>query len=209
LRQSNDDVLAAVRCEPERIFGLAYLSPRHPRESLDELKRCVRDGPMVGVKLWVAMHCNTPALDPIVDLAAELKAPLLQHAYFRNGGNLPGESSPSDAAWLAARHPHAVFFCGHTGGDWERGIRAIRKTGNVYADVCGCDPSAGLVEMAVRVLGAERVLYASDAGGRSFASQLAKVLGADIPERAKRLALGENLRRVLAPILSAKGVKPC
>ena len=28
--------------------------------SLAELDRCVRDGPMVGVKLWVARHCNTP-----------------------------------------------------------------------------------------------------------------------------------------------------
>src|SRR3712207_6583780 len=35
--------------------------------------------------------------------------------------------------------------------------------------------------MAVRELGAERILYGSDAGGRSFASQLAKVTGADDP----------------------------
>jgi hypothetical protein len=59
----------------------------------------------------------------------------------------------------------------------------------------------------VRELGAERVLYGSDAGGRSFASQLAKVLGAKIPESAKRLILGENLKRLLAPILKVKGVK--
>ncbi len=39
--------------------------------------------------------------------------------------------------------------------------------------------------MAVRELGAERVIYGSDAGGRSFASQLAKVYGADVPDSAK------------------------
>jgi hypothetical protein len=33
------------------------------------------------------------------------------------------------------------------------------------------------------------------------------VLGADIPESAKRLILGENLKRLLKPILEAKGVK--
>lgn len=60
--------------------------------------------------------------------------------------------------------------------------------------------------MAVRELGAERVLYGSDAGGRSFASQLAKVLGADLPERARRLILAGNLKRLLRPILKAKGV---
>ena len=40
--------------------------------------------------------------------------------------------------------------------------------------------------MAVRELGAERVIYGSDAGGRSFATQLAKVHGADIPRNAKQ-----------------------
>jgi predicted TIM-barrel fold metal-dependent hydrolase len=56
-------------------------------------------------------------------------------------------------------------------------------------------------------LGPERVVYGSDVGGRSFASQLSKVLGANIPESAKALSLGGNLRRLLTPILQAKGYK--
>ena len=48
----------------------------------------------------------------------------------------------------------------------------------------------------------------SDAGGRSFASQLAKVQGADIPDDAKKKVLGENLKRLLLPILKDKGMKP-
>ena len=60
--------------------------------------------------------------------------------------------------------------------------------------------------MAVRELGPERVVYGSDAGGRSFASQLAKVLGADIPDAAKALIAGGNIRRLLAPVLRAKGL---
>ena len=35
---------------------------------------------------------------------------------------------------LARRHPGANFICAHTGGDWERGIRIIRDTGNISAD---------------------------------------------------------------------------
>jgi predicted TIM-barrel fold metal-dependent hydrolase len=61
--------------------------------------------------------------------------------------------------------------------------------------------------MAVRELGAERVLYGSDAAGRSFASQLGKVAGAEISDAARRLVLGENLRRMLTPVLQAKGMK--
>ena len=61
--------------------------------------------------------------------------------------------------------------------------------------------------MAVRKLGAERVIYGSDVGGRCFASQVAKVIGAEIPDSAKRLILGGNLRRLLTPILEAKGYR--
>jgi len=207
LRQENDEVLRAVRAYPDRAFGFVYLNPNHPQASLDELNRCVRDGPMVGVKLWVARRCQAPALDPIIARATELKAPVLQHTWLKITGNLPGESTPMDLAELAARHPQAMLLCGHSGGDWEVGLRAIRPHKNVYADLAGGDPTAGFTEMAVRELGAERVLYGSDAGGRSFASQLAKVIGADIPESARRLILAGNLKRLLRPILSEKGVK--
>lgn len=206
MRRDNDEVLRALRHFPDRAFGFVYLNPRHTQASLDELNRCVRDGPMVGVKLWVAQRCNEPTLDPIVERAAELKAPVLQHAWLKITGNLPGESTPGDVAELAARHPRAAIICAHTGGDWERGIRAIRPYPQVHAEICGGDPTAGFTEMAVRELGAERVLYGSDAGGRSFASQLAKVLGADISDAAKRLILAGNARRILGPILREKGI---
>jgi len=206
MRQENDEVLRALRHFPDRAFGFVYLNPKHTQASLDELNRCVRDGPMIGVKLWVAQHCNAPELDPLVERATELKAIVFQHTWIKITGNLPGESTPIELAQLATRHPRATIICGHSGGDWERGLRAIRPHKNIYADLGGGDPTAGFTEMAVRELGAERVLYGSDAGGRSFASQLAKVLGADIPEAARRLILGENLRCLMRPILHQKGI---
>jgi len=206
-RKQNDEVLRALKRWPDRAFGFVYLNPKHVKESLAELDRCVRDGPMVGVKLWVAHKANNPELDPIVARATELKAVIFQHTWIKTTGNLPGESTPMELAELAGRHPSAQLICGHTGGDWEQGIRAVRSRPNIAVDLAGGDPVAGITEMAVRELGAERVLYGSDAAGRSFASQLAKVHGADLPNQAKRLILAENLKRMLRPILQAKGVK--
>lgn len=206
-RRQNDEVLEALSRWHHRAFGFVYVNPRHEKESLEEMDRCIRFGPMVGVKLWVAARCHAPELDPIAVRAAELNAPVLQHVYYKAVGQLPGESTPADLAVLAARHPKTVFIAAHTGGgDWERGIRAVRSFANVHAEISGSDPTAGFVEMAVRELGAERVLYGSDFGGRSFASQLAKVTGAEIPDAAKKLILGENAKRLLAPILREKGV---
>ena len=163
---------------------------------------------MVGVKLWVARRATDKELDPIIARAAELKAPVMQHTWYKAGGNLQGESNPLDVVDLAKRHPKATLICGHTGGDWQLGIRAIRGTASLYTETGGSDPTSGFIEMAVRELGADRVIYGSDAGGRSFASQLAKVQGADVSDDAKKKILGENLKRLLTPILKDKGVKP-
>ncbi len=207
-KQENDEVLQALSHYHDRAFGFVYMNPKFAQESLDEFDRCVVDGPMVGIKLWVAEHCNAPSLDLIIARAAEHKALVFQHTWLKITGNLPGESTPMELAELAARHPDAILICGHAGGDWEQGIRAIRPYKNIYADLAGGDPTAGFTEMAVRELGVERVLFGSDAGGRSFASQLAKVYGARISDDDKRLILDGNLKRLLTPILEAKGVKP-
>ncbi len=208
LRAENDQVIQALSHWHHRAFGFVYVSAEHVEASLREIERCVVDGPMVGVKLWVAGKCSAPSIDPIIRRAQELDAVIFQHTWFKtDGSTLAGESTPLDLAELARRHPQARLICGHTGGTWELGIRAIRATNNVSVDLAGSDPTAGFTEMAVRELGAERVLYGSDAGGRSFASQLAKVQGADISDEARRLILGENLRRLLTPILKHKGIK--
>jgi predicted TIM-barrel fold metal-dependent hydrolase len=208
LREQNDQALKAISHYHDRAFAFVYLSARHPEASLRELDRCVKDGPMVGVKLWVARRCHEAEIDPIVRRAAELNAPILQHTWMKATGNLTGESTPLDLAALAKRHPKAQLICGHSGGDWAPGLRAVRDCPNVATELGGSDPTTGFVETAVRELGAERVLFGSDAGGRSFASQLAKVYGADVPDGARRLILKDNLKRLLTPILTAKGVKP-
>ena len=197
LRKQNDEVLRALKAHPDRLIGFVYLSAKHVQESLAELDRCVANGPMVGVKLWVARRCATEEIDPIIRRSAELKALIFQHTWFKVNGNYAGESTPDDLVEVAKRFPEVPLICGHTGGNWELGIRAIKRYPSLYADLAGSEPTAGYTEMAVRELGAERVIYGSDAGGRSFATQLAKVHGAAITEEQKHLIFGGNLRRLL------------
>ncbi|MGH9325915.1 MAG: amidohydrolase family protein [Terriglobia bacterium] len=206
LRIENDRVMRAVRHVPNRAYGSVFLNPKYPDSCLEEFDRCVKNGPMVGVgEMEGYVLCSSPVFDPIVERAAAMKAPIIIHAWFDALGNEPGESTPYDVVELAKRHPEAQFICAHTGGNWDLGIRVIRNSPNVCAGIAGSDPTSGFVEMAVRELGAERVVYGSDVGGRSFASQIAKVIGANIPDAAKELIVGGNLRRIYSPILHAKG----
>jgi uncharacterized protein len=206
LVKQNDEVLRALEKHSARAFGFVYLSAKHIERSLSELERCVANGPMVGVKLWVAQRCNLPEIDPIIARAAELKAVIFQHTWFKTNGNYEGESTPAQLVELAQRFPRVPIICGHTGGNWELGLRAIRGQTNLYADLAGSDPTAGITEMAIREIGEDRIIYGSDAGGRSFASQLAKVHGARISDEAKQKIFRDNLRNLMLPILKAKGI---
>lgn len=215
LREHNDSVIQALEGWEDRAFGYAYVNPNFVDDSLAEIDRCVGNGPLVGVKLFTTVKATDPRVDPIIERAAAHNALIFQHSWYKvggdpaypGGGNRPGESTPVDVAALADRHPDVPIICGHAGADWELGLAAVRGRDNVYIGMAGYDPTAGMTEAAVQELGAERVLYSSDSSGRSFASQLAKVKGADVSEEAKELILGGNLRRLLAPILRDKGIR--
>ncbi len=205
LRKDNDFVMQAMSHWAERTYGFCYVSGEHVEFSLDEMDRCIKNGPMVGIKLWVAKRASDRDIDAIIRKAAELKAVIFQHTWLKQDGTqYPGESTPQDLVELAKRHPNTHFVCGHAGGQWELGIRAIRSSPNVSIELAGSDPTAGFTEMAVRELGPERIIYGSDSAGRSFASQLAKVHGAAIPDEAKKMIFGENLRRLIERALAAK-----
>ena len=197
LRTHNRQVAEALGYAPDRLIGFVYLNPMHTEASLAEVEAHIVRGPMRGIKLWIACPCSDPRLDPIVEKATELDVPVLQHTWLKATGNEPFESTPDDMADLASRHPRAKLIFGHTGGDWEYGIMAVRPYPNVYADLAGGAPTSGLAELAVAELGAERVVYGSDAPGRSYASQIAKVYGARVTDGERDLILGGNMARLL------------
>jgi predicted TIM-barrel fold metal-dependent hydrolase len=100
-------------------------------------------------------------------------------------------------AELGRRYPETSFIFAHAGGIWEKAFQAVAPYPNLNVDVCGFDPERGVVEKAVAMLGAERVLFGSDAPGRSYAAQVAKVKYADLSEPERQLVLGGNAARLL------------
>ena len=197
VQESNDIVWQAVQQHPDRFIGMCYVNPCYLYHSLEELDRCIASGPFRGVKLWCAMHSDQPNLDPVADRAAELGAPILQHTWIKTTGNLAFEPEPRHLAALAERHPQTNFILGHSGGNWERGLKTVIGCENVHPELAGGDPEMGQTEMAARLLGAHRVVFGSDAAGRSYASQLSKVAGADVSEDEKAAILGGNMERLL------------
>lgn len=212
IRSNPESILAPLQRWPERLLGMIQLNANDVVGSLEALNRWLRDGPMVGVYFpggrRGALPCSHPNFDPLVERIAELDGLIMQHTWFKTGGKeSDGESTPSELAQLARRFPSVSFICAHAGGEWERGLRAVRSCPNVLVETSGFDPTAGFLEMAVREVGAERIVFGSHLPSRSLGTELGKVVGAQVSEQDRHQVLGGNLRRLLAPVLRRKGVR--
>jgi len=85
----------------------------------------------------------------------------------------------------------------HLTGNGRRGVLEVKPFGNVFLDTSGGYPCSSVTEFAIRHLGADRILYGSDAAGRNFAVQLGRVHGAAVTERQRRAILGGTAERLL------------
>jgi hypothetical protein len=171
----------------------------------------------VGIKYYGGnpggVVCSHPNNDAIVRLAGELKALIYVHTWMKIGGdprrpggdNERGESTPMDLAQLAERFPDVTFLCGHSGGDWELGVQAVRRLPNVYIEFSGSDPHSGQVDYTVGEVGASRLVWGGHGPSRSYSTELGKVLDADLTQDQRLQILGGNLRRIAEPIFRRKG----
>jgi hypothetical protein len=203
----------------DRVSGLIPIDPSDPVASCRKIEEWVADGPCIGIKYYggnpggvVCSHANS---DPIIRMATELNCVIYIHTWlqvggeprFPGGGNVPGESTPQDVALLARRFPDVPLVCGHSGGNWELGVRAVRPLKNVYIEFSGSDPHSGQVDFTVAEVGAERLVWGGHGPSRSYSTELSKVFDADLTNEQRMQIFGGNLRRIAELIFRKKGYK--
>jgi predicted TIM-barrel fold metal-dependent hydrolase len=197
-RGCNDRTYGLMGAYPGRVLGICYVNPEHEGAAYAELESRLARQPFSGLKLLPAVPCDDPRLDPLLELCTYWQVPALVHNWRKATGGGPGESDPTMVATLAARHPDATIIALRAGGDWEYGAKALRRHENVLLEIGGNQCNAGGLEILVDHVGPDRVVFGTDAPGRSFTSQLAKVLGADLPDATKEKVLYGTTSRVLA-----------
>ncbi|MCE7985768.1 MAG: amidohydrolase [Caldilinea sp. CFX5] len=198
IRDCNTHAARIVERYPDLAYSFCYLNPAHdPAFIQAELDRCVGDFGMKGIKLWIAVNARDARLDVVMAGARRHNLPVLHHAWYKATSYIYNESTPADVRDLALRFPDVPIIMAHLNGCGVRGVLDIRDLPNVYIDTSGSQPDAGFTEFAVEQLGAERILFGSDAPIRDFAVQLTKVTGAKISDAARQQILGQNAVRLL------------
>ena len=200
IRQGNDVVLEAMRLYPNRIRGECFVVPGWYRESLDEIDRCL-DAGMIGIKLYNQYFINDPAVFPVIEKAIDAGVFVLDHAgHLMDTSTQRSQPRISDGvhfADLARRYPEATLIMGHIGGggDYEWSLQALADAPTVFADTSGSVIDEGMIEYAVYLLGADRLLFACDL---SEEAGVGKVLGAAITEGERQAIFAGNAQAILS-----------
>lgn len=200
IQQANDDLAGVMKRHPDRVAGYCYVNPRHKEQSLIDFRRRIEDQGMIGLKLWVATLCDDPLVFPFIEQAIEYRAPILIHAWQKTIGQMPYETTASNVANLAERYPEARILMAHFSGQVENSMNIIAPYPNVYTDTSGTPIGGGEVSLAVKRLGAERVIFGSDLYGACLASNIGKVLGAGLTAEQIDMIMETNMAGLLAEV---------
>ena len=197
-RECNQWVFDAMQRFPGRVLGYVFVNPGYRVEALDEVRRCVEDRGFVGIKLYNDYVISEPVVWPLIELAIELRVPLLHHAGHASWLPSPQPRISDGAAFaeVGKRYPEAMIICAHIcgGGDWEWEIKALRNSPTIYLDTSGSVVDEGVIEMAVDVLGADRLLFACD---MSFTASVGRLRSAILSDTDRQKIRGGNMARIL------------
>lgn len=162
-------------------------------EEMLSLPKCV------GIKIHPEEHDYPIAEhgEALFEFAARHRAVVLAHSSERN-------SLASNYADFANTFPEVRLIMAHLGfgwdGDFTHQVRAIQQSrnGNLFTDTSSARSiTPGLIEWAVREVGAERILFGTDTPLYFAAMQRARIDYADLDDRDKEGILRDNALRLL------------
>jgi predicted TIM-barrel fold metal-dependent hydrolase len=198
-RKANRALASVTKRFPDKISGYCFINPGYGARALEEVRHYVENEGFIGVKVYNDYLITDPVVSPLLELAAKLRVPILHHAGHTSWlpSPQPNISDGDHIAEAARRFPETILICAHLcgGGDWEWTVKALRDAPTVFLDTSGSVADEGTVEMAVRILGPNRVLFGTDL---SMTASAGRLRGAQIDPAARRKILGDNMAGILA-----------
>ncbi len=206
--EANDYIIEAVAEHPGRFTGFASVNPQWGDAALEEALRCSNAG-LRGVG---ELHPDTQYIDitspavmaPLMDLLRSLGLPVLLHCSEPVGHIYPGKGrTVPDKVWrLIENFPDNTIICAHWGGGLPF-YALMPEVGaaldNVYFD-SAASPflyRPAVYQAVAGLVGAERILFASDYPLMPYSRSLSEAAGEKLDECQRRSILGENAARLL------------
>jgi predicted TIM-barrel fold metal-dependent hydrolase len=192
-RNGNREVAKYVERYKGRFRGSCVITPFRVDEALREIEECHRQFGFV----WLGEFCNymtgykyeTPEWTEVMKLAARLNLITQIHTNTR------------EMRYLAENFPDNTIVFPHLGANREdifARIEIVARSRNTYIELSGSGiERVGILERAVKEIGADRVLYGSDFTINEPSAVIARVKNAFLTAEDRERILFRNVERLL------------
>ena len=208
IEETNSYVIDAMRRYPGRLYGMAVLQPTAGVRAVRELERCALAG-MIGLGELMPHGqgyrlSDTGLLAPIMEVVRQQQLLVLSHCSEPVGHSYPGKgdvSLPDIVAFLTA-FPDIRFIAAHWGGGlpfYALMPEIQHITANVWYDTAATVYlyRQDILTTVVRLVGAERILFASDYGLLRQRRIIDHITQSGLDADAVEKILGGNARPLL------------
>jgi uncharacterized protein len=207
-KQNNDYILEAVTRYPDRLIGFCCVDPFHV-DAATEAARCLSDG-LCGIGELAFYESGFDEktlahLAPLMALSREKNTPVLIHTNEPVGHMYPGKAPVrlSQIYDLVRRFSKNRIVLAHWGGGiffYNLMKKEVKESfANVYFDTAASpflyDP--WIYEIAVRIMGAEKILFGSDYPLLQPARYFNALLPLDLTQADRQKICGLNAAELL------------
>lgn len=191
-------MLQAAKAHRGRLIPFATVNPWYGEEAVEELRRAF-DAGAAGLKLHPVLQGFSPIDEvarPVVELAVSMGRPM----YFHTG--TPVHSTPFQALELALSYPEGCFVMGHAAYSdyWNDVAAAVKVASNLHVETSL--HLASFLRVLVEQLGADRLIYGSDAPRTSMEIEIEKITKYVRDDVTRRQVFSGNLARILGEYAS-------
>ncbi len=204
----NQHVEEAVTRHPEHYIGLSTINPDHDSDEQIEaiIDRYHRQKRWPGLKTFT-YHQTRKYDDPAF---ARYFGYGNEHGLYAviDPATLPGDDHVER---LAARYPNLGIHLDHCGQSWpyaQWAMHLARQFPNVWLQLNHTAATNGVIEYLVEQVGAERVLWGTDAPMRDPRPQVAWLAYTSLSPAQKAMVFGRNFAQILQTIGIDVGLQP-
>lgn len=194
IQKMNEESLKIRDIAPDGFYypGI-HIHPNFPEESCNELQRMHSEGVrLIGELVPYVMnyteYCH-PGLEMPLKIAADLGMVLSIHS-----------GAIEDMEAMIARNPKLNVVMAHPGeyASYMEKIELCKNHQNAFIDICGTGLFRHrMLEYGIKILGAERFLFATDFPTCNVGMQIGAIKYADITDNERMLVCSGNARRLL------------
>lgn len=192
----NAELEDAMKRYPSRFKGYYLFNPNYPELYLTHMEDILNVEGYIGMKFLPTYHrypLDGENYKEALAFANKHKLAILMHTW----GNNDPHNAPRHVEMLASKYKKVKVIMGHSApGELDQAISVVKKYDNVYLDICDIHRHNGIIDKMVESVGADKVLYGTDAPWYDYAYGIGSVLFSRISDEDKYKILYANAKKI-------------